>query len=94
MATYISLLNWTDEGIRTYKDTLDRASAAGDLAQKMGGTLKDVYWTTGPYDASRALVGAAAGDFDSARVVAVCWNCDGDPVAVGASGRSGKRRSR
>jgi uncharacterized protein with GYD domain len=50
MATYISLLNWTDEGIRTYKDTLDRASAAGDLAQKMGGTLKDVYWTTGPYD--------------------------------------------
>ena len=48
MPTYISLLNWTDEGIRSFKDTLDRAKAAGDLAQQMGGTLKDVYWTVGP----------------------------------------------
>ena len=60
MATYISLLNWTDEGIRTYKDTLERASAAGDLAQKMGGTLKDVYWTTGPSDTSIPVPGASA----------------------------------
>jgi uncharacterized protein with GYD domain len=48
--TYISLLNWTDEGIRTFKDTLERAKAAGALAEQMGGTLKDVYWTVGPYD--------------------------------------------
>jgi uncharacterized protein with GYD domain len=50
MPTYISLLNWTDEGIRTVKDTLDREQAARDLAEKMGGSLKDAYWTIGPYD--------------------------------------------
>ncbi len=50
MPTYISLLNWTDEGVRSFRDTLDRAKAAGDLATRMGGTLKDVYWTIGPHD--------------------------------------------
>ncbi len=50
MPTYISLVNWTDQGIRGFKDTLDRAQAANDLAQQLGGTLKEVYWTVGPYD--------------------------------------------
>ncbi len=50
MPTYISLLNWTDEGIRSYKSTLDRAKAAGELAERMGGKLTDVYWTVGAYD--------------------------------------------
>lgn len=50
MPTFISLLSWTDAGIRSYKDTLDRAQAAGELAASLGGTLKDVYYTVGPYD--------------------------------------------
>ena len=50
MPTYVSLLNWTDKGIGDYKSTLDRAKAAEELAQRLGGTLKDVYWTVGPYD--------------------------------------------
>jgi len=50
MPTYISLLNWTDEGVRSFKDTLERATAAGELAERMGGKLEDVYWTVGPYD--------------------------------------------
>jgi uncharacterized protein with GYD domain len=50
MPTYISLINWTDQGIRTYKDTLDRASAAAQAAESMGGKLKDIYWTVGPHD--------------------------------------------
>src|SRR2546430_1884098 len=50
MPTYISLLNWTDEGVRSFRDTLERAKAAGELAERMGGQLKDVYWTVGPYD--------------------------------------------
>jgi uncharacterized protein with GYD domain len=48
--TYISLLNWTDQGVRAYKDTVDRANAATEAAENMGGTLKDIYWTVGPYD--------------------------------------------
>jgi uncharacterized protein with GYD domain len=50
MPTYISLISWTDQGIRTAKDTLDRASAAAAAAESMGGKLKDTYWTVGPYD--------------------------------------------
>jgi uncharacterized protein with GYD domain len=50
MPTYISLTNWTEQGVRGYKDTLDRANAAAEAAKSMGGTVKDVYWTIGPYD--------------------------------------------
>jgi uncharacterized protein with GYD domain len=50
MATYISLISWTDKGVSTYKDTLDRAEASAEIATKLGATLKEVYWTIGPYD--------------------------------------------
>ncbi|SDT17981.1 GYD domain-containing protein [Jiangella sp. DSM 45060] len=50
MPTFVSLINWTDQGVRQSKESLDRAKAAGDLAERMGGNLKDVYWTVGPYD--------------------------------------------
>jgi uncharacterized protein with GYD domain len=50
MPTYISLISWTEKGIANYKDTLDRANAASDAAAALGGTLKDIYWTIGPYD--------------------------------------------
>ena len=50
MPTYISLINWTDQGIRSAKDTVDRAAAAAKAAEGMGGKLRDVYWTVGSYD--------------------------------------------
>ena len=49
MPTYVSLLNWTDQGIRNVKETLQRADSASELTQKHGGSLQ-VYWTVGPYD--------------------------------------------
>ena len=49
MPTYVSLLNWTDQGIRNVKESLQRADSAAELAQKHGATLQ-VYWTVGPYD--------------------------------------------
>ena len=50
MPTYISLLNFTDQGIRTIKDTLDRAERAAEMAQKHGANMNQLYWTVGPYD--------------------------------------------
>jgi uncharacterized protein with GYD domain len=50
MPTFVSLINWTEQGARDFKDTLKRAEAATELAEKMGGKLKEVYWTVGPYD--------------------------------------------
>jgi uncharacterized protein with GYD domain len=50
MATYIVLGNFTDQGIRNVKDTGKRAEALKGLAQKIGGSVKSVYWTLGQYD--------------------------------------------
>lgn len=50
MPTYISLINWTDQGIRTFKDSVKRAEAAAEAAKRMGGSLPHIYWTVGQYD--------------------------------------------
>jgi uncharacterized protein with GYD domain len=49
MSTFVSLISWTDEGVKAFKDTVDRADAAQQLAAKFGGSF-EVYWTVGPYD--------------------------------------------
>lgn len=51
MPRYISLLNWTDQGIRNIKDTINRAQAGRQAFQAGGGQLLEVYWTLGQYDA-------------------------------------------
>jgi uncharacterized protein with GYD domain len=48
--TYITLLSWTDQGIRAYKETAERADAFASALQKLGGQLVSIYWTVGPYD--------------------------------------------
>jgi uncharacterized protein with GYD domain len=50
MATYILLVNWTDQGVRGAKDTIKRASAFREVAQSMGVTVGTVKWTLGAYD--------------------------------------------
>jgi uncharacterized protein with GYD domain len=50
MATYIVLNTFTEQGIRSVKDTVSRADAVRDMARKFGVTVKDIYWTLGEYD--------------------------------------------
>jgi uncharacterized protein with GYD domain len=50
MATFVLLINWTDQGVRSFKDTLDREQAFRGMIEDVGGNLKDAYWTIGPYD--------------------------------------------
>ena len=50
MPTYVVLLNFTDEGIKTVKETIQRADHAVERAQQQGGSLQQLYWTVGPYD--------------------------------------------
>lgn len=50
MPTFITLVRWTDQGIRNVKQTVERAEAVKALAQKVGITVKDIYWTLGQYD--------------------------------------------
>ncbi len=50
MATYVTLINFTDQGILHVKDTANRASHYKELATKLGCTVKENYWTQGQYD--------------------------------------------
>ena len=50
MANFIGLISWTDQGIKAYANTVDRAEAATQLMTKLGGNLKQLYWTMGAYD--------------------------------------------
>lgn len=50
MATFIVLAGFTDQGIRNVKETVGRAEAFKEMAKKSGVTVKDMYWTLGPYD--------------------------------------------
>ena len=57
MATFISLLSFTDQGIRSVKDSPKRADAVKAMAKKMGVTIKEMYWTLGHYDLVVVLEG-------------------------------------
>jgi|SRR5579862_4414205 len=50
MATFIVLFNWTEQGIKGYKDSPKRVDAAAELWGDLGVRIKDIYWTIGPYD--------------------------------------------
>ncbi len=50
MAKYVSLLQFTDQGIRNVKDSIKRAVAATAEAEKMGAKVTDAFWTMGAYD--------------------------------------------
>jgi uncharacterized protein with GYD domain len=48
--TYISLLNFTDQGIETIGDTVWRVDEATERAKQYDCKLLQSYWTVGPYD--------------------------------------------
>ena len=75
MATYISLINWTEKGVAGFKDTIDRAEAGKALAGTFGGALKDIYWTLGPYD---IVVVSEAPDDESATAFALTLASQGN----------------
>lgn len=51
MSSSICLMNWTDQGVRDYKETVDRFEQAKKLAVQFGTEFKEIYWTPGgPYD--------------------------------------------
>jgi uncharacterized protein with GYD domain len=50
MPRYVVLVNWTDQGVRNVKQTIERTDSGGQTAQKHGLTLEQAYWTVGPYD--------------------------------------------
>jgi uncharacterized protein with GYD domain len=50
MPRYVALLDWTDQGVANFKDTVDRYEAASSQLESLGVTFEDVYWTLGAHD--------------------------------------------
>ena len=50
MPTYISLMNYTEQGLRNVKKSPSRIDAARKAAEDLGGKLGDLYLTMGAYD--------------------------------------------
>ena len=50
MATYVTLYNFTDQGLKNIKDTVKRTEAAKKAAEAAGMKVKEVVWTQGQYD--------------------------------------------
>ena len=50
MAKYILLVNWTEQGVKTIKDSPKRLDAARKLAETAGAKMGDFYMTMGGYD--------------------------------------------
>lgn len=57
MTTYIALGTFTDQGLRTVKETTKRADIVRESAVKFGVRMREIFWTQGQYDIVTLLEG-------------------------------------
>ena len=50
MARYVVLFDWTVQGVRNAKDSVQRVGQARDAFRQMGAEIETVYWTQGTHD--------------------------------------------
>jgi len=50
MPTYVSLLNWTDQGVKSFRQSTERAKEFTKLIEASGGKVRELVWTVGEYD--------------------------------------------
>jgi uncharacterized protein with GYD domain len=50
MPSYVVLLNWTDQGVRSFKETVNRYEAVRRRFEEMGMRFSDIRWTLGAHD--------------------------------------------
>lgn len=50
MATYVSLIHWTEQGIKNFRDSTRRAEAFTKQVESAGGRVRELVWTVGEYD--------------------------------------------
>ena len=70
MATFIGLMNWTDQGIKNVKDSPARVAAAGTQMSALGVEIKSIFVTMGRYDLV-VIVEAPSAEAVAAAVLAV-----------------------
>src|SRR5215469_4189752 len=50
MATFITTLHFTEQGLKAVRDTCNRAAAFKTAAEKLGIKVTGQYWTLGAFD--------------------------------------------
>ena len=55
MPTYLVLWNWTEQGIRNFKEIPKRVEAFRQLVEKNGGKLSSFFFTVGKYDGATVV---------------------------------------
>lgn len=50
MPSYVILLNWTDQGAKNSRGTIERAKAFGAAVESLGGKVREHLYTFGEYD--------------------------------------------
>ena len=50
MPAYIALIDWTEQGVRDFKNTVDRYEAAQSAFESLGVSFTNVWWTLGTHD--------------------------------------------
>jgi len=50
MATFITTLHFTEQGLKAVRDTCNRAAAFKSSAEKLGIKVSGEYWTLGAFD--------------------------------------------
>jgi uncharacterized protein with GYD domain len=50
MPHFVALMNWTEQGVKAFRDSVDRADGAREALAAQGITLEQIYWTIGQYD--------------------------------------------
>jgi uncharacterized protein with GYD domain len=50
MATFVSTIKFTEQGIKAIKDTTKRSASIKAAAKKMGVKVTNIFWTLGAFD--------------------------------------------
>ena len=58
MPSYVVLINYTDQGMRNVRDTVQRYESVRVIGEKLGIAVREWIWTLGPYNAI-AIIEAA-----------------------------------
>ena len=50
MSKYVVLANWTDQGVKSARESVQRSDEVRQLAEQLGGKMDLLFWTQGRYD--------------------------------------------
>jgi uncharacterized protein with GYD domain len=71
MATYVTLIKFTERGVKHVKDTCKRAADFKAGAKKLGIEVKEQYWCMGAWDGV-VIFDAASDETATAGMISLC----------------------